>query len=129
MIDLNGLISHCSHARLQQRLSKRFARRQMKIREEDLSLAQQWKLRLKRLFHFHDHVSPRENFFRLIDNLSASFDVLIIRITRANAGVPLYNDRMTAPGKLSRSRWQQGDALLLLFNFFPNTNDHVKSEK
>ena len=64
----------------------------MKIREEDLSLAQQWKLRLKRLFHFHDHVAPRENFFRLIDNLSASFDVLIIRITRANAGVPLYND-------------------------------------
>jgi hypothetical protein len=36
---------------------------------------------------------------------------------------------MTAPGELTRSRRQQGDALLLLFNFFRNTNDHVKSEK
>src|SRR5947207_14715887 len=36
---------------------------------------------------------------------------------------------MTPPRELTRSRWQQGDALLLLFNFFRNTNDHVESEK
>ena len=64
----------------------------MQIREEDLTLAQQCELRLERLFHFHNHVSPRENFFRLIDNLSAGFDVFFIRITRANTGVLLYHD-------------------------------------
>jgi hypothetical protein len=36
---------------------------------------------------------------------------------------------MTPPRELTRSRWQQGDALLLLFNFFRDTNDHVESEK
>ena len=68
----------------------------MQIGEKDLALAQQWKLRLKRLLHFHDHVGPRENLFRLIDNLSAGFDVIVVRITRANAGVlllPALNDR------------------------------------
>jgi hypothetical protein len=36
---------------------------------------------------------------------------------------------MTSPGQLTYSRWQQGDALLLLFNFFRDTYDHMESEK
>jgi hypothetical protein len=35
---------------------------------------------------------------------------------------------VTASRELSRSRWQQGDTLLLLFNFLGDANDHVKSE-
>jgi hypothetical protein len=33
---------------------------------------------------------------------------------------------MTAPGELIRSRRQQGDALLLFFNFFWDTDDHLR---
>ena len=59
----------------------------MEIREKDLAFAQQRKLRLERLLDFHNHVGARENFFRMIDDFCASFDVIFVRITGADTGI------------------------------------------
>ena len=61
-----------------------------------------------------------------VDNLSAGLDVLFVRITRTDTCIFFYQHGLTTPGELIRSRGQQGDALLLLFNFFWDTDDHGK---
>ena len=98
----------------------------MQIGKENLAFAQKRELRVERLFYFHNHVGSRENLFRLIDNLCASFRVFFVRITAAGSGIRLHEYRMTMPDQLIRSRRQQGDALLLFLNFFRDTDDHTK---
>ncbi len=126
MIGLDRLIGYGGHARFQQCLSERFARSEMQIREKDLAFAQQRKLRLPRLLHFHNHAGTRENLFRLIENFGAGFNVFFVRITRADTCILFHHHRVTVPDKLVCSPGQQGDALLLFFNFFWNTDNHAR---
>ena len=126
MVYLNGFVGHTGHSRFQQRLSETFACRQMQIGEKNLAFAQQRKLCRERLFDFHDHVGARKNVFCLLHNLSACFDVLLIRITRTDAGIFFHQHRVTEPGELIRARRQERNALLLLFGFFWNTDNHLR---
>src|SRR6266487_747041 len=77
----NRFIGDRCHAGFQQCLGERFARGQMQIGEKNLALAQQRKLCLPRLLHFHNHVGTRKNLLRFSDNLSAGLYVGFIRIT------------------------------------------------
>ena len=69
----------------------------MKISEKNLPFAQKRKFRRQRLFHFHDHVRPFKNFFSGLDNLRTGFDIILVRITGAKAGVLLCDNQMPAP--------------------------------
>ena len=124
MVDLDCLVGHSGHARFQQRVGERFAGSQMQICEKNLALAQQRKLCFPRLLDLHNHVGASKNFFCLIDNLCPGFDIFFVRITGADTGILFHQHWMAASGKQIRSRRQQRDALLLLFNFFRDADDH-----
>src|SRR5439155_14391096 len=126
VVDLNRLVGHRCDARFEQRLSERLTRGKMQVREKDLPLTQQRKLRFQRFLDFHNHVVAREYLFRLIDNFRPGVGVLFVRIARAYAGILFHQHRMTAASELLRGRWQQPDALLPFLNFFGDAYDHLR---
>ena len=52
----------------------------MQIGEKNLAPAQQRELCFERFLDFHNHVSARENFFCLLHNFRARFNVVLVGV-------------------------------------------------
>ena len=96
----------------------------MKIGEKNLSSTQQRPLRRQRFLHFYDHVGALKNFLRRFDDLRTGFDVFLIRITGADAGIFLHENGVAMANQCLRGGREQTDALLLFFDFLGNADGH-----
>jgi hypothetical protein len=123
-IHLDRFISDPRHARSAQRLGKRLARREVQVGKKNLPGAEQRVFVRQRLLHFHNHLRALEDLGMAADQLRARRDIFLIAVTRSHTRAGLDEQTMPALHQLVCCRRQQRDAILLLFDFLGNADDH-----
>jgi hypothetical protein len=78
----------------------------------------------QRFLHFYDHVRTPKNFLGRFDDLRTGFDVFLIRITGAAAGIFLHENGVAMANQCLRGGREQTNALLLFFNLLGNADSH-----
>ena len=97
---------------------------EMKIGEDHLPFANQRDLALLRLLHLHDHVGPREDLARALDQLGARLHIIAIGQSRARAGPGLDQHLMPAADEFFDAHRQHRHAIFVLLDLFRHTHDH-----
>ena len=87
-IYLNGFVRDAGHAGFEQRFRQRLARGEVQIGEKNLAGTQQVDIPPATVPSLSRSCPARsKNFLGRIDDLRAGFDVILVRITGADAGV------------------------------------------
>src|SRR6185503_19075590 len=100
------------------------ARREVEIREEDLSLAQVLELRGDRLLDLHDHVGAGPDLGRRGDDLGAGTLVALLRDARSRSRAVLDQDLVSRRGELASALGRQRDPVLVVLDLFGDPDDH-----
>jgi hypothetical protein len=97
----------------------------MQVGEKYLAGSQQGIFGRLRFLHLHDQPRPLEDCAVVGQHRRACMFVIGIGKSRAHARAVFHEHLVAAFDELIRRRWQQRHAVLVLFDFFWNADDHI----
>jgi hypothetical protein len=96
----------------------------VEIGKEELAFSKESVFLGEGLFDLHDHVGSLENLGVAFDDFRSGLGVVVISEADACAGVGLDEDPVAVLDELVGRRWEEGDAVLLGFDFLGDADDH-----
>ncbi len=98
---------------------------EMEVGENHLVLADEGVFRGNRFFHLYNHLGDGIDIFYRGEDFSPGFAVFIVGEARAVAGCCLHIHPMAVCHQFTHSRWGYRHAVLVVFDFFGNSDNHV----
>ena len=98
----------------------------MKIGKQCLTLPKKRIFLRERLFHFHNQIPFMKDVRMSLQHDRARLRVLRVRVPGTRTRVTFNVKLMSQPGELVNNRRENGDPMLLFFDFLGNADFHMK---
>jgi hypothetical protein len=119
-----GFVGHRGGARAEHASGERLVGCEVKIREDGLIGTNQRDLVGLRLFHLHDQIRCRPDLVASLDDRSTVRRIVCVENPAAQPRTALHEHAVTGTPQLFDAHRQQGDAILVRFDFLRNADDH-----